>query len=126
MNYSSGTPWEAAVGYSRAVRIGSFVYVAGTVAADEQGRIIAPEDGYQQAVYALNKIKTALERAGANLEDVVRTRMFVTDLVLADAVGRAHQEFFGEIRPASTMVEVARLAGEGSVVEIEADAVVSD
>lgn len=119
---SSGTPWEAAVGYSRAVRVDNMVFVCGTTASDEQGRTVAPGDAYEQARYALAKIAAALREVGAELSDVVRTRMFVTDIRRWEEIGRAHQEFFGSVRPAATMVEVQALINPDHLVEIEADA----
>lgn len=122
---SSGAPWEAKVGYSRAVRVGNLVFVAGTVAADETGKIVTPGDAEGQARFIFQKIARALEQAGSSLKDVVRTRMFVTDMGLMEAVGRAHKEAVGEARPVSTMVAISALAG-GALVEIEADAVVGE
>jgi len=123
-NISTGTKWEGQVGYSRAVRVGNLIYVAGTVAVDEQGNLVGDGDAYAQTAFALRKIQDALVRAGASLADVVRTRIYVTDIDQWEAVGRAHGELFGQIRPASTMVEVSRLAGTGILVEVEADAVI--
>lgn len=122
---SSGSPWEPKVGYSRAVRVGQMVFVAGTLAADESGTIIAPGDAYAQTRYAIQKIERALAQAGAGLHHVVRTRIFVRRIEDFDAVGRAHGEFFASIRPACTMVEVGRFAAPDGLVEIEADAVIT-
>ncbi len=122
----SGTPWDAVVGYSRAVRVGPHIAVAGTTATDADGNVVAPGDAYAQTAVAIGKIEAALVELGAGLADVVRTRLFVTDIGQWEAVGRAHREAFGDIRPAATMVEVVRLIAEGLVVEIEADAVVLD
>ena len=121
---STGTPWEKSVGYSRAIRVGDSVFVSGTVASDETGAVVAPGDPGEQSRYILAKIERALREAGATLADVVRTRMFVTDMEDAKAVGDAHCAVFGEIRPASTMVEVRRLAHPEHLVEIEVDAIV--
>jgi enamine deaminase RidA (YjgF/YER057c/UK114 family) len=120
--YSTGTRWEAEVGYSRAVRVGQRVYVAGTTATDDAGAVVGMGDAYTQAAYILAKIGRSLEAVGASLDDVVRTRMFVTDISQWPAVGRAHGEVFGHIRPAATMVEVSRLIDPAHLVEIEVEA----
>jgi enamine deaminase RidA (YjgF/YER057c/UK114 family) len=126
VNISSGAKWEDIVGYSRAVRIGAIVEVAGTVATGEQGEIVGIDDPYEQTRFIFSRIEHALQKAGGSLKDVVRTRMFVTDITRWQEIGRAHGEFFREIRPASTMVQVAALIAPGLFVEIEATAVITD
>ena len=121
---SSGTVWEERVGYSRALRAGPHVWVAGTTAYDEQGRLVGPGDAYAQTVFIFRKIEKALRQAGASLEDVVRTRMFVTDIASQGDVGRAHAEVFRDIRPVATMVAIPALVEPAMLVEIEVDAYV--
>jgi enamine deaminase RidA (YjgF/YER057c/UK114 family) len=121
--YSSGAKWESIVGYSRAIRAGAQIFVTGTTATDERGEIVGVGDAYAQTVQVIRNIERALVALGAGLEDVVRTRMFVTDIARWEEFGRAHGEFFGRIRPCATMVEVRRLIDDRMLIEMEADAI---
>ena len=123
---SSGTTWEPVVGYSRAVRVGNVVHVSGTTSTDASGRVAFVGDARGQTRQALENIKTALTKAGARLEDVVRTRIYVTDISRWEAIGRMHGEYFGSIRPATSMVEVRNLIDPSMLVEIEAEAIIAD
>ena len=123
-NISSGTKWEAFAGYSRAVRVGNTVSVAGTTATDENSQVAHPGDPYAQTVYILRKIERALKEADATLEDVIRTRIYVVHMDQWQEVARAHGEFFGDIRPANTLIAVKSLVDPGHLVEIEADALI--
>ena len=123
-NYASGAKWEDIVGYSRAVRVGNTIEVTGTVAVDDNGEIVGKGNAYEQTKFVIEKIEKVLQRAGASLKDVVRTRMFVTDISLWEEYGKAHGEFFSSIKPCTSMIEISALIDPGYMIEIEATAVV--
>lgn len=124
VNISSGAEWEQKVGYSRAVRVGDYVFVSGTTAVDEEGKVVSKGDLYAQTVQCIRIIEKVLARAGATLKDVVRTRAYVTDIEDWEAFGKAHEEYFGAVKPAATLVEVSKLIHPDLIVEMEVDAVI--
>lgn len=126
MTFTTGTSWESAVGYARAVRLGPHIYISGTTATNERGELVGLNDAYQQTIQILSNIEMALNKAGALITDVVRTRVFVTDIDLWQQVGKAHGEVFANIKPASSMIEISRLIDPNMLVEIEADALIID
>ena len=123
-NISTGAKWEDIVGFSRVVRVGNQVFVSGTVAVDAESKVVVPNNYYEQTKFIIQKIEKAIQQTGASLKDVVRTRMFVLDMNHWEEVALAHKEFFGEIKPAATMVEISKLIGKDLVIEIEANAVI--